>query len=78
MLYEVITHDRDVEGAAAQVEDRYQAVLALVEPVGERRGSRLVDDAQHLEAGDLAGVRITSYNVCYTKLLRFHACAGCM
>ncbi len=30
--------------------------LLLVEAVGERRGRRLVDDAQHLEAGDLAGV----------------------
>ena len=27
----------------------------LLEPVGERRGGGLVDDAQHLEAGDLAG-----------------------
>jgi hypothetical protein len=30
--------------------------LLLVEAVGERRRGRLVDDAQHLEAGDLAGV----------------------
>ena len=28
----------------------------LVEPVRERRGGRLVDDAQDVEAGDLAGV----------------------
>ena len=28
----------------------------LVEAVGERGRGRLVDDAQHLEAGDLAGV----------------------
>ena len=28
----------------------------LVEPVGERRGGRLVDDADDVEAGDLAGV----------------------
>ena len=28
----------------------------LVEPVREGRGGRLVDDAQHLEAGDLAGL----------------------
>src|SRR5579875_1047136 len=47
---------RDVEGAAAQVVDRDGAALALLEPVGERGGGRLVDDAQHLEAGDLAGV----------------------
>ena len=31
-------------------------VLVLVETVGERRRGRLVDDAQHFKAGDLAGV----------------------
>jgi hypothetical protein len=30
--------------------------VLLVEAVGERRRGRLVDDAQHLEAGDLAGI----------------------
>ena len=30
--------------------------LLLVEPVGERGGRRLVDDAEHLEARDLAGL----------------------
>ena len=48
--------DRDVERAAAQVEDRDLLVLLLVEPVGQRRGRRLVDDPRDLEAGDLAGV----------------------
>jgi len=48
--------DGDVEGAAAQVEDGDFLILLLVEAVGERRGGRLVDDAQHVEAGDLAGV----------------------
>ncbi len=48
--------DRDVEGAAAEVIDRDGAGLGLVEAVGERRRGRLVDDAQHFEAGDLAGV----------------------
>ena len=48
--------DRDVESAAAEVIDRDGAGFALVEPVGERRRGRLVDDAQHLEPGDLAGV----------------------
>ena len=48
--------DRDVEGAAAEVVDRDRLVLLLVEAVGQRRGRRLVDDALHLEAGDLAGV----------------------
>ena len=48
--------DGHVERAAAEVVDRDRAGALLVEPVGERRRRRLVDDAQHLEAGDLAGV----------------------
>ena len=49
--------DRDVEGAAAEVEDEDRLVGAfLVEAVGEGGCRRLVDDAQHLEAGDLAGL----------------------
>ena len=73
MLYEVIT------------------LFFFVHSVGKRSGGRLVDDALHIEPGDLAGIlgrlalrvvevggdrdhrlgRITSYNVCYTKLLRW-------
>ena len=46
---------RDVEGPAAEVEDEDGLVrVLLVEPVGQRGGGRLVDDAEHLEAGDLA------------------------
>ena len=48
--------DGDVEGAAAEVEHEDGLVVLLVEPVGERGGRRLVDDALDLEAGDLAGV----------------------
>src|SRR4026208_43422 len=48
---------RDVEGPAAQVEDEDHLVgCLLVEAVGERSGGRLVDDPQHVEAGDLARV----------------------
>ncbi len=48
---------RDVEGAAAEVEDEDRVVRRLlVEPVGERGGGRLVDDPFDVEAGDLAGV----------------------
>ena len=44
-----------VEGATTEVEDEDGLLLVLlVEAVGERRGGGLVDDAQHLEAGDLA------------------------
>ncbi len=46
----------NIERAAAEVIDRDGAGLLLVEAVGERGRGRLVDDAQHLEAGDLAGV----------------------
>ena len=46
---------RHVEGAAAEVEHEDRLVGALlVEAVGEGGRGGLVDDAQHLEAGDLA------------------------
>ena len=48
--------DRDVEGAAAEVVDRDRAGALLLHAVGERRRGRLVDDAQHFEPGDAAGV----------------------
>ena len=48
---------RHVERAAAEVEDEDRLLGAfLVEPVGECGRRRLVDDAQDVEAGDLAGV----------------------
>ena len=48
--------DRHVEGAAAEVINRDRLCALLVEAIGQRGRSRLVDDAQHLEARDLAGV----------------------
>ena len=48
--------DGDVEGAAAQVVDADALGDVLAEAVGERRRGGLVDDAQHLEAGDAPGV----------------------
>ena len=46
-----------VERAAAEVEHEDRLVVAfLVEPVRERGRGGLVDDAQHLEARDLAGL----------------------
>ena len=48
--------DGDVERAAAEVVDGDRLVLLLVEAVGERRRGRLVDDALHVEAGNLPGV----------------------
>ncbi len=44
--------DADVEGAAAEVEHQHGLVAVLVQPVGQRRGGRLVDDPQHLQTGD--------------------------
>ena len=48
--------DGDVEGAAAEIVHGDGFVLLLVQPVGQRRGRGLVDDAHHFQAGDLAGV----------------------
>jgi hypothetical protein len=48
--------DRDVEGPATEVEDGDASVAVLVESVGECRGGRLVEDAQHVQARDAAGV----------------------
>ena len=47
--------DRHVERAATEVEHEDRLVVVLVEAVRERRSGGLVDDAQHLEAGDLTG-----------------------
>ena len=47
--------DRDVERAAAEVVHRDALVEVLAEAVGERRGGGLVQDAEHLEPGELAG-----------------------
>ena len=46
----------NIERAAAQIVDRDRAGFLLIQAVGQRRRGRLVDDAQHFEPGDLAGV----------------------
>ena len=48
--------DRDVERSAAEIPNEDRLVALFFETVGERRRRRLVDDAQHFESGDLAGV----------------------
>ena len=50
--------DRNVERAAAQIvdRDRRSPVDFFSKPIGQRGRGRLVDDAQHLKARDLAGV----------------------
>ena len=47
---------RHVERAAAEVEDEHGALALLVEAVRERGRGRLVDDPQHVQPGDAAGV----------------------
>ena len=50
-------HDREVEGAPAEVEDGQDLPEPLlVQPVGQGRGGGLVDDAQHVQPGDAPGV----------------------
>jgi hypothetical protein len=46
----------DIKGAAAQVVDGHKLVLLPVHAVGQCGGGGLVDDAEHVEAGDFAGV----------------------
>ena len=48
--------NRNVERTAAEVVHRDLLVLLLVEPVRKRRRSRLVHNALHVKAGDLARV----------------------
>ena len=48
--------DGDIERTAAEVVHGDFFLFLLVEAVGQRGGRRLVDDAEHFEAGDLAGV----------------------
>src|SRR3989454_9946400 len=57
-LEDAVLHaqDRDVEGPAAEVVDGDDALLEAMEPIGERRRGRLVDDAHDVEAGDPPGV----------------------
>ena len=50
--------NRDVVRASTEVEDRDLLLDLLVEAVSERGRGRLVDDTQHLAAGDLAGLLI--------------------
>ena len=48
--------NRNVEGAAPEVVDRDGLILLAIQPIGQRGGGWLVDDAHDLEARDLAGV----------------------
>ncbi len=48
--------DRDVKSAAAQIVDGVDAFAGVVQPVGDCRGCRFVDQAQHIDAGQLGRI----------------------
>ena len=48
--------DGDIEGATTQVEHQDGLAGLAVKAVGERCGRGLVDDAQHVQTGDLASI----------------------
>ena len=48
--------DRDIKRTAAEVEYEDRLILVLVEAIGKSCSRRLVDDAQDIEACNLAGV----------------------
>ena len=47
---------RDIEGAPAKVVDGIHALRAVIEPVGDRRCGRLVEQTQHADSGKPRGV----------------------
>ncbi len=48
--------DGNVESAASQVEHQDCMVLALIDAIGQGGGGRFIDDPQHIETGDAAGI----------------------
>src|SRR6185295_8977552 len=46
----------NVERAAAEVLDRVDALGRILQPVGDGRGGGLVEQAQHVQAGDAARI----------------------
>ncbi|EKZ97163.1 NAD-specific glutamate dehydrogenase [Cupriavidus sp. HMR-1] len=60
---------RDIEGATAQVIDGVNAFRGVVEAIGNRGGSRLVEQAQHLEARQLSGV-LGGLTLCIVEVRR--------
>ncbi|TRY71712.1 hypothetical protein TCAL_11486, partial [Tigriopus californicus] len=52
--------DGDVKSPAPQIEDQHVTLsslaLLLVQPVGNGRGSRFIDDPQHFQSGNGSGI----------------------
>ncbi|MCY1183932.1 NAD-specific glutamate dehydrogenase [compost metagenome] len=46
---------RDIKGTAAQIEDQRALKLLFMQAVGHGCGCRLVDQALHVQAGELGG-----------------------
>ena len=81
MLYEVITLaagrvqriHRRVDAQRGDLPGQHDGRIEMREGGGRRRVGQVVrGDVYRLEGGDGTG-RITSYNVCYTKLLRIQS-----
>ena len=48
--------DGDVKRATAEIEHGVNAFARVVEAIGNRRGGRFIDQAQHIQAGQLRGI----------------------
>ena len=63
----MIAPDRDMGPELSQLRRQFDAVQFRHGQIGNHKGKTIISQQQPF---DLTG-RITSYNVCYTKLLRF-------
>ena len=86
MLYEVITRlGVNIDHVATLRQVRRAVYPSIVDAAAlcEKAGAHgitvhLREDRRHIQDADVyalrksLGIRITSYNVCYTKLLRYH------
>ena len=48
--------NRDVKGTAAKVKNRNLFIVFLVQPIGQGGCGGLIDDSQHVETGNFAGI----------------------
>ena len=57
-LHNAFAHlqDGDVERSPAEVVNGYGLILLFVQPVSQRRGGRLIDDAHYVQPSDLSSV----------------------
>ena len=71
MLYEVITDYSGYPDCRPEFIAAFEQVANLATRAGvEQQRFRIHAPLQHLSKADIVRNRITSYNVCYTKLLR--------